>query len=63
MLSWKERDQLELLIIGSLRQLVRDDQILSRVVRVLDLSWVTKLPISTAARTAARASILKALSG
>src|SRR3974390_2439959 len=40
MLGWKERDQLELFIAGSLRQLVPDDHILSRVDRVLDLSWL-----------------------
>ena len=36
----KERDQLELFITGSLRHLVPDDRILSRVDRVLDLSWL-----------------------
>jgi transposase len=40
MLGWKERNQLELFITGSLRQLVPDDHILSRVDRVLDLSWL-----------------------
>ena len=36
----KERDQLELFITGSLRQLVPDDHILARVDRVLDLGWL-----------------------
>ena len=36
----KERDQGELFITGSLRQLLRDDHILVRVDRVLDLSWL-----------------------
>src|SRR4051812_31939262 len=40
MLWRKERDQLELFITGSLRQLVPDDHILARVDRVLDLSWL-----------------------
>lgn len=40
MLGHKERDQLELFITGSLRQLVPDDHILARVDRVLDLSWL-----------------------
>src|SRR6478609_5674407 len=40
MLGRKERDQLELLITGSLRQLLPDDHILARVDRVLDLSWL-----------------------
>ena len=40
MLGRKERDQLELFITGSLRQLVPDDHILARVDRVLDLSWL-----------------------
>jgi transposase len=40
MLARKERDQLELFISGSLRQLVPDDHILVRVDRVLDLSWL-----------------------
>lgn len=40
MLGCKERDQLELFITGSLRQLVPDDHILARVERVLDLSWL-----------------------
>ena len=34
----KRRDQLELFLIGSLRQLVPDDHVLARVDRVLDLS-------------------------
>src|SRR6478736_5505124 len=40
MLGRKERDQLELFMTGSLRQLVPDDYILARVDRVLDLSWL-----------------------
>src|SRR3954468_15077018 len=40
MLGRKERDQLELFITGSLRQLVPDDHILARVDRVLDLAWL-----------------------
>jgi transposase len=40
MLGRKERGQLQLFITGSLRQLIPDDHILSRVDRVLDLSWL-----------------------
>jgi transposase len=40
MLGWKERDQLELFMAGSLRQRVPDDHILFPVDRVLDLSWL-----------------------
>jgi IS5 family transposase len=40
MLGRKERDQLELFITGSLRQLVPDDHILVRVDRNLDLAWL-----------------------
>lgn len=40
MLGRKERNQLELFMAGSLRQLVPDDHILVRVDRVLDLSWL-----------------------
>lgn len=40
MLGRKERDQLELFISGSLRQLVPDDHVLARVDRVLDLTWL-----------------------
>jgi len=40
MLGRKERDQTELFITGSLRQLVPDEHILARVDRVLDLSWL-----------------------
>ncbi|MET3524650.1 hypothetical protein ABID25_006521 [Mesorhizobium abyssinicae] len=42
MLRRKERDQLELFLTGSLRQLVPDDHILARVDRVLDLDWLRK---------------------
>jgi hypothetical protein len=38
MLGHKERDQLELFITGSLRQLIPDEHVLARVDRVLDLS-------------------------
>ena len=38
MLGRKERDQPELFITGSLRQLIADDHVLVRVDRVLDLS-------------------------
>lgn len=40
MLGRKEREQLELFVTGSLRQLVPDDHILARVDCVLDLSWL-----------------------
>jgi hypothetical protein len=40
MLGRKERDQLELLITASLRQLIPDDHVLVRVDRVLNLSWL-----------------------
>ena len=40
MLGRKERDQLELFMTGSLRDLVPEDNILARVDRVLDLSWL-----------------------
>ncbi|MGN8119672.1 transposase [Labrys sp. 22185] len=40
MLGRKERDQLELFITGSLRQLIPSDHILVRVDAVLDLSWL-----------------------
>src|SRR5829696_7871807 len=40
MLGRKDRDQLELFVTGSLRQLIPDDHILARVDRVLDLSWL-----------------------
>jgi hypothetical protein len=36
----KERDQLELFITGSLRQLIPDEHVLARVDRILDLSWL-----------------------
>ena len=38
MLGHKERNQVELFITGSLRQLIPDEHILARVDRVLDLS-------------------------
>ena len=40
MLGHKNRDQLELFISGSLRQLIPDEHILVRVDHVLDLSWL-----------------------
>ena len=40
MLGSKPRGQLELLIAGSLRDLVPDGHVLARVDRVLDLSWL-----------------------
>jgi transposase len=40
MLGCKERNQLELFITGSLRQLVPDEHVLARVERVLDLTWL-----------------------
>lgn len=40
MLGRKERDQLELYMCGSLRDLLPDDHILVRVDQVLDLSWL-----------------------
>lgn len=40
MLGRKERDQLELFITGSLRQLIPDDHVLVRVDHVLDLGWL-----------------------
>src|SRR5215813_10925845 len=40
MLGRKERDQLELFISGSLRQLIPDEHVLVRIDRVLDLSWL-----------------------
>src|SRR6266508_5180391 len=42
MLGRKERDQLELFITGSLRQLIPDEHVLARVDRVLDLSWLKR---------------------
>src|SRR6185312_11903366 len=40
MLGRKERDQLELFITGSLRQLIPEEHVLVRVDRVLDPSWL-----------------------
>src|ERR687898_2798278 len=40
MLGYKDRDQGEFFITGSLRQLLPDDHILVRVDRVLDLAWL-----------------------
>jgi transposase len=40
MLGRKERDQLELYMCGSLRDLVPDDHVLVKVDGVLDLSWL-----------------------
>ncbi len=58
MLGHKERDQGELFITGSLRQLLPNDHILVRVDRVLDLSWLrARLPICTALTMAGPGSI------
>ena len=60
MLGRKERDQLELFITGSLRQLIPDDHVLARVDRVLDLSWLRqKSLIAIAIVMAGRESIPK----
>ena len=40
MLGRKARGQLELVVAGSLRDLIPDDQVLVRVDRVLDLGWL-----------------------
>jgi transposase len=40
MLGRKARGQLELVVAGSLRDLIPDDHILVRVDRVLDLGWL-----------------------
>src|SRR5918995_7542252 len=40
MLGFKDRDQPELFVTGSLRQLLPDDHVLVRVDQVLDLSWL-----------------------
>jgi hypothetical protein len=40
MLGSKARGQSELLMAGSLRDLIPDDHVLARVDRVLDLSWL-----------------------
>ena len=40
MLGRKERDQLELFITGSLRQVIPDEHVMVRVDRLLDLSWL-----------------------
>jgi hypothetical protein len=40
MLGSRQRGQSELLMAGSLRDLVPDDHVLARVDRVLDLSWL-----------------------
>lgn len=42
MLGREERDQLELYMCGSLRDLVPDDHVLVKVDRVLDLSWLRR---------------------
>jgi len=41
MLGRKERDQLEFLVCGSLRDLLPEDHVLVRVDRVLDMSWLS----------------------
>ena len=40
MLGSKPRGQFEVMLAGSLRDLVPDDHVLARVDRVLDLSWL-----------------------
>lgn len=40
MLGSRNRDQLEFMVCGSLRDLVPDDHVLARVDRVLDLGWL-----------------------
>ena len=40
MLGRKERDQLELFVAGSLRDILPEDHVLVRVDSVLDLSWL-----------------------
>jgi len=40
MLERRPREQLEFFLCGSLRDLVRDDHVLARVDRVLDLTWL-----------------------
>ena len=40
MLSRRDRNQEELFVAGSLRDLIPDDHVLVRVDRVLDLSWL-----------------------
>src|SRR3712207_4077993 len=40
MLGRRVRGQTELLVAGSLRDLIPDDHVLARVDRVLDLSWL-----------------------
>jgi len=40
MLGRKERGQLELFIVGSLRGLIPDDQVLMRIDQVLDPEWL-----------------------
>ncbi len=39
MLGFKDRNQPELFVTGSLRQLLPNDHVLVRVDRVLDLTW------------------------
>ena len=40
MLGRKHREQLDLFVAGSLEQLIPKDHVLTRVERVLDLSWL-----------------------
>lgn len=40
MLGRQDRDQLEFIMAGSLRELVPDEHVLARIDRVLDLSWL-----------------------
>ena len=62
-LGHKERNQLELFITGSLRQLIPDDHVLVRVDRVLDLSWLRGEVAATVATMVVPVSILRLRSG
>jgi hypothetical protein len=61
-LGHKERNQLELVITGSLRQLIPNDHVLVRVDRVLDLSCCAARSLIAIVATMV-ASILKLRSG
>ena len=63
-LGHKERDQLQLFITGSLRQLIPNDHVLVRVDRVLDLSCcAARSLIAIVATMVGLALILKLRSG
>src|SRR3990172_6861598 len=57
MLGRKERDQLELFITGSLRQLVPEDHLLARVDRGLDLGWLPEEVANCSSRNDGRPGI------